>query len=239
VLTPLTPETHSRFTALVIGPAGIGKTSLLHTISPGQKVCVLSGEGGLLSVRSLLQAGTIEGWEIHSLADFKQAYEMLATDVEMKTRYEWVFIDSLTEISDRCVETMKSRYPSKSDSYSLWGDYADSMTALIKGFRDLSPYSVIFTCLDQVEKDELNRRYYGPAIPGRKLKDRLTSYLDEVLYMTSTKNAEGKEERVFICHPWERYPGKDRSGKLDVFEQPDLGHIANKILGEREEVDHE
>ena len=59
-LKPIVAEKVDRFTALVIGEAGIGKTSLLRTIPEEDKVCVLSAESGLLAVRDLVKAGRVE-----------------------------------------------------------------------------------------------------------------------------------------------------------------------------------
>jgi hypothetical protein len=141
-----------------------------------------------------------------------------------------VFVDSLTEISSRVVEALKLKYTSKADSYQLWGDYNDTMTLIIKAFRDIKYFNVVFTALETVEKDELNRRYVAPAIAGTQIKDRLTSFFDEVLYMTTIKSEDGTERRVFITQPYDRYPAKDRSGKLDLIEKPDLAYIRTKIL---------
>jgi len=226
----ITVDAAERFTCLVIGGAGIGKTSLLRTIPEHERVCVISAEAGLLCVRDLVQEGKVEGIEIYSLADFKEAYHLLSSDRNMKERYKWVFIDSLSEISSRCVEVMKAKYPNKSDSYNLWGDYTDTMTLLIKGFRDLIDYHVVFTCLETIETDDLKRRYVAPAIAGAQLKERLTSYFDEVFYMTSFQSDDGGSYRAFVTQPWERFPGKDRSGKLSLIELPDLGSIKAKIF---------
>lgn len=141
----------------------------------------------------------------------------------------WVVLDSLTEIASRCAEELKKKYPSHSDGLKMWGEYNDKMTAVVKSFRDLK-FNVVVTALEAVEVDELNRRYYGPAIQGNQLKQRLSSYFDESFFMTSLKQSDGAERRVFITQPYERYPAKDRSGKLDQFERPDLGYIRDKIL---------
>jgi hypothetical protein len=229
-LTPITLESTDRVNMLIIGKAGIGKTSLIRTIPEDQKVCVLSAESGLLCVRDLVQAGKVEGFEIGSFADFKEAYRLLNTDRAVQERYAWVFIDSLTEIAGRCAEAMKAKYPSKSDSFSLWGEYTDLMTLLIKGFRDLKAYNVVFTCLETIELDEAKRRHIAPAIAGKQLQERLTSYFDEVLFMSAFNRDDGSEYRAFVTQPWERFPGKDRSGKLDLIEKPDLDHVRQKIL---------
>jgi hypothetical protein len=141
------------------------------------------------------------------------------------------FIDSLSEIAARCVEAMKAKYPNKADSFNLWGEYSDLITMIIKGFRDIPAYNVVFTCLPSVEKDENNVRYIGAAIPGKTLQERLTSYFDEVLYMTSQRAEDGTEYRCFLTQPVDRYPAKDRSGKLKPIEKPNLAYIKSKIFG--------
>jgi hypothetical protein len=211
---------------VLIGPAGIGKTSQIASVleDNGNKVCVVSAESGLLPVRDHVKSGRVIGWEISSFDDIREVYKKLTTGDQFLDQVKWVFIDSLTEVSSQCLEAMKAKYPTASDSYRMWGDYNDRMTVMIKAFRDIKYYNVVFTCLDAVEKDELNRRYVGPAIAGSQLKERLTSYFDEVLYMTTMKQEDGTEQRVFITQPYERYPAKDRSGKLDLIEKPDLAY---------------
>ena len=229
MLKPITKESVDRFTCLVLGPAGIGKTSLLRTIPEGEKVLVLSAESGLLSLRDLVHSRQVEGFEIGSFAEMKEAYQYCISP-EGKN-FGWIFIDSLTEISSRCVEAMQSKYPSKSDSFPMWGEYNQLMTAIIKGFRDLQTHSVVFTGLVSVDKDESNRRFIGPSISGSSLKERLTSYFDEVLLMESRTTEDGTEYRCFLTQPIERSCAKDRSGKLSPIEQPNLAAIKTKILG--------
>lgn len=223
----------NRFIALIIGQAGIGKTSLLRTIPAEDNVCVLSAESGLLCVLDLVKSGRVQGFKVEGFSDMAEAYMELQKP-EMQAKYQWIFIDSLTEIAGRCVEAQKLKYPDKKDSFNLWGDYAENMTKMIKFFRDMNAYNVVFTCLDSCEKDEMNRRFYGPSMPGAALKEKLSSYFDEVFYMISVADTsagnEGKEKRIFICQPWDKYPGKDRSGKLGVSENPNLTAIRNKIL---------
>ena len=229
MLKQISIENSGRFIALVIGQSGIGKTSLLRTIPENEPVCVVSAEAGLLCVRDLVESRRVQGFEVNSFADLSEVYQFLSSPAS--GQFKWVFIDSLTEISGRCVEAMKAKYPDRKDSFPMWGEYADKMTALIKAYRDLQKYNVVFTCLDSCEKDDLNRRFLGPAIPGGSLKERLASYFDEVFFMASLPDAEGKERRAFITQPWERFPAKDRSGKLAVVESPHLGQIKEKILG--------
>lgn len=228
-LKQISLDATNRFIALIIGQSGIGKTSLLRTIPADEPVCVISAESGLLCVRDLVASGQVRGFEVNTFADLGEVYTYLQG--EGKAIFKWIFIDSLTEIAARCVEAMKAKYPSKTDSFSLWGEFTDRMTQLVKAYRDMPNYNVIFTALDSVEKDDNQKRYIGPNIQGRSLKELVASWFDEVFYMVSLPDAEGKERRAFITQPWTCYPGKDRSGKLALVETPDLGAIKTKILG--------
>lgn len=243
-LKPITEQGVDRICALVIGKYGLGKTSLIRTVlgqeyrdgawvqayDTDEKACVLSAESGLLAVRDLVKAGLVEGYEISSLVDFKEAYSLLANTEEMKDRYSWVFIDSLTEISQRCDSVMREKYPDSAKTFKRWDDYSDTMIRTIKSFRDLTDYNVVFTCLETVEKDDVNRRYAAPDVVGRGLKEKLPSFFDLVLYMKVVQDESGEDHRVLYAQPINEYPAKDRSGKLNVVEKPNLLEIRAKVL---------
>ncbi len=248
-LKPISMDKLQRIVCLVIANYGMGKTSLLRTIlgqeyqgkdedgtdtwtpvpEGAPKVCVLTAESGLLSVRDLVMSGHVEGYEIESFQDMRDAYMALSTDKEMQDRYRWVFIDSLTEISDRCMESAKKT--AGDNGYAKWEEYEATMKTLVKGFRDLPHYSTVFTCLPSVDKDEQNRRFIAPAIAMKSLKEKLPSYFDEVFFLDDVAGADGQPYRTMITQPYNRYPAKDRSGRLAFFEKPDLRHVHNKILG--------
>jgi len=228
MLKPITSLSVERISALVIGKAGIGKTSLIRTIPIDEPVCVLSAESGLLCVIDLVRSGRVKGLEISSLEDFQEALDAFKCRASWTAEFKWVFIDSLTEISDRCLEYFQEKFPNKVDTFKLWGAYADRMTAIIKAFRDLAGFNVVFTCLEDIIFDEVKRKSIGPLMAGAKLKGRLLGYFDEALYMTVDSNGK----RVFYTNPNSGFPCKDRSGKLEDIEQPNLAHIVAKILGE-------
>jgi hypothetical protein len=243
-MKPITADTDRRMTVLVIGKPGAGKTSLLRTIPEGEKVFVASAEAGLLAVNDLLERNVIEGWVIQSLADVDSALMHLESDPGWCNYYQWVFVDSLTELSAMCYLLFKDKYQDRKDSFNLWESYSNRITGIIKRFRDLPRYNVVMTCLEKVETDEAKRRFVLPDVQMKGVSSRLPSYFDEVFYMTDyiprpeavvkgpqPPPAPQAPARVFHTQPSNYQPGKDRSGKLAPVEPASLAHIKGKIFG--------
>ncbi|MCR5259510.1 MAG: ATP-binding protein [Desulfovibrio sp.] len=245
MLKPITPQSTNRLCCLLLGPAGIGKTSQIRCLlgqefrdgkwQAGQylaeKTLVLSAESGLLAAHDLVVSGQVEGFEIRSLAEFKEALQHCQSQAFREAGYQWIFIDSLTEIAARCAEDLQVKYPSKTDSFKLWAEYTSTMTDIIKTFRDLPDVSVAFTCLVAVDKDEFQRRFPVPDISGTGLKNRLTSYFDESLVMERMRLEDGTEYLAFKTNDPVGL-AKDRSGRLNPLEKPNLLSVKQKILSQ-------
>lgn len=220
-LTNTQAVTAERMTMLVYGNPGAGKTSLARTL-PG-RVLILSAESGLLSL-----AGTaMDVIEISSWADVQEAYGWIAAEPRP---YDWIFIDSLTELGQRLVEDMKRRYPDRKDSIVMWGEVADRMRAFIKAFRDMRPYSVVFTALAKIDKDAVGRRFTGVDLNG-KIADQLPAFFDEVFALRILEAEDGTASRWLVTSQHDDWIAKDRSGKLGLFEPPDMAAITAKIIG--------
>ncbi|MDR1313272.1 MAG: ATP-binding protein [Deltaproteobacteria bacterium] len=229
-LRAITPLTDRRLTCLVVGKPGIGKTSLLRTVPQDRPAFTVSAESGLLCVQDLVCSGAVQGVEVDSVEDMDEIFRLLRTR-EYSGRFGTVFIDSLSEISSICLESYRRKYPSRSQSYTLWDAYNNHMMALIKGYRDLQGYDVVMTCLERTELDEVKRREILPAMASQRTRADVLALFDEIFYMTDVRGNDNKPVRAFMTRPFDGLPGKDRSGRLDPIEKPDLAWVKAKIFG--------
>lgn len=206
---------------LVYGQAGVGKTSLIPTLhSP----IVLSAEGGLLSIAG----ADVPYIEIASMADLMEAYQWLTASAEAG-QFQSVALDSISEIAEVVlVEELKRN----KDGRAAYGELNSAMTGVIRAFRDLPGKHVYFTAKCEKAQDEQGRLLYSPAMPGKTLTQQLPYFFDLVMALRVEKDAEGKTHRVLLTDGDGLWTAKNRAaGRLDVWEQPDLGAIINKIAG--------
>lgn len=208
-------------TVLVYGVSGAGKTSLIKTI-PGRTL-ILSAEGGLLS----LQGTEIEYVEIHSLDDLYEAYQYIG---EHLADYNCIVLDSLSEIGEVILANEKKL---NKDGRQAYMQMQDQLMELIRAFRDLS-ISVYMTCkLEKMKDDITGRIMFAPSLPGQKCSQNLPYFFDEVLALRSETDEENKNIRFFQTFADSSYCCKDRSGKLDAYEEADLGKVMAKIGGQK------
>ena len=221
---------NKRVAGLIVGESGVGKTSLAKTFPhPHEEVLIISAESGLLC----LQGTDIPVHEVdptNAMGSVGEIYSYLLTD-EAKGRFKYILIDSLTEISQLVLANLKED-PKLSDpknAFPLWNKYSENMIKIVKVFRDMNDYSVFFTCLTKKEKDgpllvdELN-------VQGGSLKDSLKSYFDLVLHYKVFTDKDGVKQRALISDMADSPLAKDRSGKLESYEDADLAVVINKIL---------
>lgn len=210
--------------ALVYGGAGAGKTYLVKTL-PHDKTFILSAEAGLLSLSDV----SIDGAAINTFDDMTEAYRFLTSSEEAR-KYRWLAIDSISEIAEQVLSHEKAK---SKDPRQAYGALIDTMTGLVRAFRDLPGRSIYMSAkLERVRDEASGAMLYGPSMPGSKLGPAMPYFFDLVMAMRVHRDGEtGIEERALQTARDAQYEAKDRSGKLDAWEAPNLGEIAEKILG--------
>lgn len=208
---------------LVYGKSGVGKTPLLASApSP----IILSGEKGLLSIRRTHTAFI----DISSFAAFKEACRWVAESHEARQFYT-IGLDSLSEIAET-VLTERKRV--QKDPRKAYGDVADEVIAYVKAIRDLPGRTVVLIAKEEYDKDEATGfMMYGPMFPGKQLGPKLPYYFDETFRMIDGRDQTNQKFTALHTTGSFQHVARDRSGNLAEYEQPNLTHIFEKILGYR------
>lgn len=207
---------------LIYGEAGKGKTTFLGT-GDNEHTIIVSAESGLLC----LGDKDIDVIEINNFAGLREALRFVYD--KKNDNYTTVAIDSLSEIGEMLVKELqgKPEYKDPKNTLKMWGDYNERMISMIKAFRDLDK-NVIFTALvDDVNDGGTIMK--KPFIPGSKAQKFLSSYFDEVFFIETDP---ATEKPYLQTHSSNNAVAKDRSGKLDPVEEPNLSTIIAKIRGE-------
>ena len=202
---------------LVYGQAGAGKTTLIKSLP---NPIILSAEGGLLSIRD----ADLPFIEIGNMNELKEAYSWL---MENAKDFSSVAIDSISEIAEVVLNAEKK---AAKDPRQAYGAMQEQMTDLIRAFRDL-PMHVLMTAKLEKMQDEMGRILYAPSMPGNKTGQQLPYFFDEVLALRIEKDSDGNAWRGLKCHADASWQAKDRSGKLEEWEEPDLSKLITKIGG--------
>lgn len=215
----------------IYGCSGIGKTSLVKTL-PAKKTLIVDAESGLASLAGTdIDSITISRSDDGSMLPEEDRYKRLQDFMEwvqkpeQKAKYDFIFIDSLTEIGQNIQKHMATLH----DGYKLWGEYTQAMISMIKFFRDLDHYTVIFVSLEGRIEDSDGQAMSYPDIGGKKAKEYLLPAFDECFRMI----VDGEKKRWLVTQSTQKTQAKDRSGKLAELETPHLGEILKKIRGEK------
>jgi hypothetical protein len=240
---------------LIVGPTGIGKTSLLRTLPDLDRVLFLDAEAGDLSVLDLrLSSVRIEDWEdarnlacriggpnpsfpaeaAYSLAHFNATGGWLPNLEKTDT----LFVDSLTVLTRLAFrwasqqEESFSERSGKRDLRAAYGLLGREMVMFLNQLQHARPLHVVFVALLEQITDEFRQISWNLQCEGSKTSRELPGIVDEIVTMQFvTFDGEDKPTRCFVCDPANQwgFPAKDRSGRLAPIEPPDLGQLLRKL----------
>lgn len=243
---------------VITGISGVGKTSQLLTLI-AERTLFIDLEAGDLAIEGW-QGDTLRPRTWQECRDFavfiggpnpalrddqpySQAhYEAVCQrygDRSVLDRYETIFIDSITVAGRLCFQWSSgqpeafSEKTGKPDLRGAYGLHGREMIAWLTHLQHTRAKNVWFVGILEERLDDFNRRTFQLQIDGSKTGLELPGIVDEVITMAEVKDENGTSYRAFICqtlNPW-NYPAKDRSGRLEMIEEPHLGRLMDKIRG--------
>lgn len=252
--------------ALIVGPAGVGKTTLLRTLDPA-KTLFIDAEAGDLAVQDVkIDTLRPRTWdECRDLAVYlgganpalpaTAAYSQAHYDAISETmggadglaKYETYFIDSITVAGRLCFRWCEQQPESftergKKDVRGTYGLMGREMIAWLTQLQHTRGKNVIFVGILENIKDEFNTVSWELQIEGSKTGKELPGIVDQIATMQFVDFGDGVPVRALVCtqpNAW-NYPAKDRSGRLEQIEEPHLGKWLAKLLakGERKPMVH-
>lgn len=226
---------------LSYGGPGSGKTHFACSMARRFKALGLSAEAGLLTARNIKDAAgnpiPIDFVDIESYEDLEGIYHSLKNKAKTAdydfSLVEAVFIDSITEIQDKCKQSILKQ--SKGDAMEMrdWGVLAQKIERMVRAFRDL-PVHFITTALEENETDKVTGEVQvWPMLQG-SVQRKLPAYFDIVLYHTAKEIEKDGVKRIgrwALTSNTGKYQGKDRSGRLPrVMENPDFSNVFDTIF---------
>jgi hypothetical protein len=156
-----------------------------------------------------------------------------------------VFVDSITDLTRQAMtwaKTQPEAFSEKTgnpDTRGAYGLLAREVIGLLKHLQHAEGKTVIFVGILGKVTDDAGRATWRPQMEGGKAARELPGIVDQVITM-GLFTGEGEkmrhdpdrgEHRRLVCRAGSPFslPAKDRSGRLDVTEPPDLGALLAKI----------
>jgi hypothetical protein len=188
--------------------------------------------------------GSYYGLEYH--AHVKREYAESGLEAFLKDR-SIIFVDSITDLTRQAMAYAKqqpeafSDRTGKPDVRGAYGLLGREVIQALKHLQHARGKTVIFVGVLEKVTDEYGASSWVPQMEGTKAGRELPGIVDQVISM----QLFGKDvddawtldvtptDRRLVCksgNPW-GLPAKDRSGRLDMTEPPDLAALLAKIDG--------
>jgi hypothetical protein len=246
-------------TILFLGETGVGKTSQVRTLPP-ERTVLIECECGDLSIRDfpVPMIRPMDWSDARDLAcriggpnkSFPPTacyspthFEAVGGRLENLDQYQNIVVDSLTAIlrlSFRHAEQQPEAYSERTGRKDLRGAYglhAREAILWLNQLQSARTKNVIFIGILERVVDELRHVEWQLQAEGSKTSREIPAIVDQIVTYQFLDFGDGQPPiRGFVCrnpNQW-GYPAKDRSGRLETIEEPDLGKLLRKLTNQHE-----
>jgi len=239
---------------LIVGPSNVRKTHLTLSLDPASTAFVDTDHGTLSIVgwkgdmfrpqtwvdcRDLVvRIGGVDPAALPGTSYSIEHLERAGGPLPDAASYRTVIIDSVTStarLTARWADGQPESISDKSSRRDLRGRYgliANELMLWIYQWQRIRTKNIVLISVLEQRVDECGRGEWRAQIEGSKTAREIIPIVDQVVTMQWVDFGKGPI-RAFICqqpNQW-NYPAKDRSGRLDLFEEPHLAKLILKLNG--------
>jgi hypothetical protein len=245
---------------VICGQSGVGKTSLVRTL-PADTTLFMDLEAGDAAIEGwpvdVIRPRTWQDCQdfacflggpnpalsedaTYSTTHYEYVCATYGDPAPVMEKYDTIFVDSITVAGRLCFQYCQNQPENRSDrtgkldTRACYGMQGREMMAWLTQLQHIREKNVIFVGILDTKTDDYGRATYDLQIEGSKTGRELPGIVDEVITMAVMTGDESVGSyRAFVCQTLNQwgYPAKDRSGRLDVLEEPHLGKLMEKMSG--------
>ena len=205
------------------GQSSAGKTSLVATCP--RPIYISAERGGL----SLVGKGVMALPEISNLAGLLEAHRWVTQSNEAKN-FDTICLDSASEIADKVLLGEKSNTKDGRKAHGQANDHV--INRIFRDFRDMVQKHCYIIAKEMSVESAIpgGPRLYMPVMPNTTQRNELPYHFDVVFRYLLVPVPGQMPWRGLQTFNDGTAIAKDRSGKLDAYEPPDLGAMFAKAM---------
>lgn len=206
---------------LLYGPPGEGKTPLLDTLKDWNPiVCVV--ERGMLAMAH----SSIACFKAETITQVKEFTTWYIGSNEAR-QFGVPCFDSLSRVAELALQTAENKTTkggNENRGKQAYGEMSRETMSIIEPFLNAQMHIV---ALGMESKDEGQKR---PYFPGQDLYTKLPHRFTWIARL-SRYSINGQTHRALLNRGDDySFLAREQSGRLEQYEQPDLGYLFNKLL---------
>ncbi|AXC34302.1 Sak4-like ssDNA annealing protein [Escherichia phage Shy] len=205
---------------LAYGPPGSGKTPLINT---APRPVLLITEPGMLSMRG----STVPAWEAPTVERIDEFFDWLFRSNESKG-FDTVGVDSVSQLAEIVVKAELKR---NRDGRKAYGEMARKVLDHLTGLYYMQQKHT-YLIAKQAMAEEEGTQVKKPYFPGQELGIQVPHLYDLIGHVAKT-TVPGVQSQVLAIRTAPTFginAPRDRSGRLNELEQPDLTALFKKAM---------